>query len=81
MFPCAVVSSDDLMDSLPIEYSPHPDATQKTEADALANAYAFLIRCHEDRKAAETDDGDEGEEAADHDYADGVVSRPHRKTT
>jgi hypothetical protein len=34
-------------------YTPHPDVTSETEAAALARVYRYILRCYEDKKAAE----------------------------
>ena len=49
-----------------IRYTPRPDITRETEVECLANVYAALLRFHENRKATETGEHDDGEEAADH---------------
>jgi hypothetical protein len=33
-----------------VMYRPRPDATPETEAAALAEVYAFVLRCAEERK-------------------------------
>ena len=45
-------------------YVPRDDATPEGELAALAAAYAFVIRCHEEKKAAAGADG--GQEGAEH---------------
>lgn len=50
-----------------IHYTPRPDASPEAEVECLANVYAFLLRCHENREAAGTEGGGEGgKEAAEH---------------
>jgi hypothetical protein len=62
------------MDSLPrILRAPRTSATPETEAEVLANAYAFLFQCHEDWNADETK-GDGVEEAAERNGTEGIVS-------
>jgi hypothetical protein len=41
------------MDGVRISYAPRSDASSAAELDALANAYAYLIKAHETEKAAE----------------------------
>jgi hypothetical protein len=36
-----------------ITYTPHPDASLESELDVLANIYAYLIRNHDSKMAAE----------------------------
>ena len=36
-----------------ITYTPHPDASPESELDVLANIYAYLIRTHDSKRAAE----------------------------
>ena len=45
-------------------YVPREDATPEGELAALAAVFAFVIRCHEEKKAARVDAG--GEEGAEH---------------
>jgi hypothetical protein len=47
-----------------IEYRPHPDATPEAEVQALAAVYAFILKCHEQKKAADAvgDDADRPED-------------------
>jgi hypothetical protein len=40
-----------------IVYTPRPDATLETELDVLANAYAFILRAGEARRAEEMKKG------------------------
>ncbi len=35
-----------------LRYTPLPDATPESELDALVAVYAFVLECHESRKAA-----------------------------
>ncbi len=49
-----------------IRYTPRPNTSRETEVECLANVYAFLLRCHENRKATETRGNDDGEEAPEH---------------
>jgi hypothetical protein len=35
-----------------VVYTPHPDVTAETEAAALARVYRYVLRCHEEKKAA-----------------------------
>jgi hypothetical protein len=37
-----------------ITYTPHPDASPESELDVLANIYAYLIRTHDSKRAAES---------------------------
>ena len=49
-----------------IVYTPHPEATPESEAQALANVYRFILECARRKKAAEAGDygqGTGGEEA------------------
>ena len=41
------------MNSSGISYVPRPDATPEGELDALANVYAYILRCVEEKKKAE----------------------------
>jgi hypothetical protein len=36
-----------------ITYTPHPDASPESELDVLATIYAYLIRNHDSKRAAE----------------------------
>jgi hypothetical protein len=36
-----------------IIYTPHSNVTQENERDVLASVYAFVLRCHEEKEAAE----------------------------
>jgi hypothetical protein len=36
-----------------IIYTPHSNVTQENERDVLASVYAFILQCHEEKKAAE----------------------------
>jgi hypothetical protein len=36
-----------------VTYAPRPDATPEGELDALANIYAYILRCAEARRAEE----------------------------
>ena len=36
-----------------IVYTPRPDATPESELSVLANVYAYLIKTHDSKKAAE----------------------------
>ena len=45
-----------------ITYVPREDATPEGELAALAAAYSFVIRCHEAKRAAGADGGEEGAE-------------------
>jgi hypothetical protein len=36
-----------------ITYLPHPDATPESELEVLANVYAYLIKTHISKRAAE----------------------------
>jgi len=49
-----------------INYTPLPDATPESELDTLAAVYAFVLECHESRKAADpTGDPNEAKEDKD----------------
>jgi hypothetical protein len=48
-----------------IVYVPHPDATPESEAEALAQAYRYILRCHEEKKAAEAGGGKDAAEGGD----------------
>ena len=37
-----------------ITYTPHPDASPESELEVLANIYAYLIRNHDSKRAAES---------------------------
>jgi len=53
-----------------LTYIPLPDATPERKLDALAAVYAFILECHERRKAADTTgDRDEVKEDKDIDPA------------
>ena len=43
-------------------YVPREDATPEGELAALAAAFSFVIRCHEAKRAAGADGGEEGAE-------------------
>ena len=57
-----------------IHYTPRPDASPEAEIECLANVYAFLLRCHENREAAGTEGGSEGGKAAEHAGAEETAS-------
>ncbi len=59
-----------------ITYAPHSDATQESERNALASAYAFILRCHEEQEAA----GQSGQDSArgEPEEQDEVIQRSHR---
>jgi hypothetical protein len=42
------------MNSPRIVHVPHPDASLESELDVLANIYAYLIRTHDSKRAAES---------------------------
>jgi len=50
-----------MSNDLHISYRPLPTATPESELEALAAVYSFLIRSHENRKAAATGGGDDQE--------------------
>jgi hypothetical protein len=54
------------MNSARVTYIPLPDATPETELDALVAVYAFVLECHESRKAADAT-GDRNEVKEDND--------------
>jgi len=41
------------MSNRQITDTPHPDASPESELDVLANIYAYLIRTHDSKRAAE----------------------------
>jgi len=47
---------------LRIEYAPRFDTTQQSEIETLAFVYAFAIRRHEKKEAAEVGDAEQGAE-------------------
>ena len=61
------------VDKLRVFYVPCPSSTREREVEALASVYAFILECHENRKATEKTDGDEDGEAAEHRRAEGIV--------
>ena len=44
-----------------ITYLPHPDAMRESELDVLAKVYAYLIKTHDSKKAAESANPKTGE--------------------
>jgi hypothetical protein len=42
-----------------ITYAPRPDATPEAELNALVNAYAYLIKAHGKKTAAQTPEPDD----------------------
>ena len=54
------------MRHLRIAYTPRSDVTPENERDALAPVYAFIMRCHEEKKAA----GQSGRDSAKGDMDD-----------
>ena len=61
-----------------IAYTPLPDATPEGELEALAAVYAFVLDCHDRKKATDGSGGqDDGKEIED-DPADkaSVLRRP-----
>ena len=49
-----------------IIYTPRPDVTPENEREALASVYAFIFRCHEEKRAA----GQSGQDSAKGDQHD-----------
>ena len=49
------------MDKPDVGYTPRPGSTREGEIQALAAVYAFVIRCHEQKKAAEAEGGQKGD--------------------
>ena len=60
-------------------YVPREDATPEGKLATLAAVYAFILECHENRKAAEKTDGDEGGEAAEHKRAEGTAPEKRKQ--
>ena len=50
------------MDNPRVGYTPRLGSTREGEIQALAAVYAFVIRCHEQKKAAEAEGGQKGDE-------------------
>jgi hypothetical protein len=42
-----------MSDTPSVVYVPRPDATPESEVSVLANVYAYLIKTHDSKKAAE----------------------------
>jgi hypothetical protein len=45
-----------------IVYTPRQDTSPELEVAALAAAYRYILRCHEERQAAHTDGGEASED-------------------
>jgi hypothetical protein len=62
---CAAAVSETQIGGPNVRYVQHPGITREAEVETLAHIYDFVIRAYEKRNAAETDNGSEGEEAAE----------------
>ncbi len=49
-----------------IIYTPRSDVKPENECDALASVYAFILRCHDEKRAA----GQSGQDSAKGDHDD-----------
>jgi hypothetical protein len=56
------------MGSLRIGYVPHPDSSPESEAEVLANVYAFILEAYESRKAAEASSGEDDAKGGDNEH-------------
>jgi hypothetical protein len=48
-----------------IVYTPRPDTSPELEAAVLAATYRYILRCHEEKKAAETIGGEDAAEGGE----------------
>jgi hypothetical protein len=61
-------TSGNVVDRFPrTGYTPRPGTTPESEAETLATVYAFILRCHEEKKAAETSSGADAAKGEDKD--------------
>jgi hypothetical protein len=56
------------MDSPHIAYVSHPDSSPESEAEVLANVYAFILEAYENRKAAEASSGEDNAEGGGNEH-------------
>jgi hypothetical protein len=74
---CAAARSEAREGDPNVRYIQRADTTVEAEVETLAHIYDFVIRAYEKRNAAETDNGSEGEEAAERNRT-GIVTAKRR---
>ena len=54
------------MDSARVTYAPRSEATPESGLNALAAVYAFILQCHDKKKAAGSSGGEDDGKGANH---------------
>lgn len=61
------------MGSPRIVYNPRPDATPERQVKALARVYAYILKCHQEKKGGRTTAPEDATKGNQHDRADDPI--------